>query len=525
MFHLRSIRRKLCVGLLIVFSMLVLLTYGGIDGLVSYGRVVKHLDYSINSAPRRAELLAAIDLLFDPLLLVAPENSPAKMREFAKFQQHYFEKSLGETEELFEDFKVRLEEMPPTEFVRGTRTIVHDFIAQAESHDLRQVRKAQKSLADPAKNEQVRQAILRKVATLHTRAKAMPDPSLALAPQLDEARRVYQSRLMLVSISSGIGLILFGVMVYWGYCWIFVPIRIFHKGAKRVENGDFDYRISLKTNGEIAELVDVFNRVTAQFNDINRDLDRKVEEKTKELVLSERLASVGCLATGVAHEINNPLSAISMAAESLEYRAVMLLENCDADDAEVIPKYLQMIQNESVRCRGITERLLDFARGQDGERIHSNLNSIVSDVILMVENLSKFRDRTIIFNEQTPEYADVCPSEIKQVVLNLVTNALESMETGGKLEIEFQGQPNRVDMIFRDNGCGMTPDVIEQLFDPFFTRRRSGKGTGLGLSITHRIVEDHEGSIQAASEGAGKGSTFRVRLPRKSSHDKLSSAA
>lgn len=516
MFHFRSIRRKLCGGLLVVFSMLVLLTYGGIDGLISYGRVVKDLDYSINRAPRKAELLAAIDLLFDPLLLVAPKRESAKYAEFAKFQQHYFQKNLNESSELLEDFKARLEEMPPTDFVRGTRHIVHEFIAQAEVEDLAQIRVLQKGLIDPEKNDLIRQKILRNVAQLHTRAKAMPDPSLALAPQLSEAKRVYQSRLMLVGISSGAALIMFCVMTYYGYCWIFVPIRIFHKGAKRIENGDLNYRISLNTNGEIAELVDVFNRVTAQFNEINRNLDRKVNEKTKELVRSERLAGVGFLATGIAHEINNPLSAISMAAESLEYRAMVLLENCQDDDSEVITKYLQMIQNESVRCRGITERLLDFARGQDGERIQTNLATIVQDVILMVENLSKFRDRSIVFENDTAEFAQVCPAEIKQVVLNLVANALESMDTGGKLEIELHGQPDRVDMLFRDNGCGMSQEVIDHLFDPFFTRRRSGKGTGLGLSITHRIVEDHGGSIDVASEGEGQGSTFRVRLPRKS---------
>src|SRR5439155_20759595 len=103
--------------------------------------------------------------------------------------------------------------------------------------------------------------------------------------------------------------------------------------------------------------------------------------------------------------------------------------------------------------------------------------------------------------------------EIKQVFLNLVVNALDSMEEGGRLTIAPRRRAGMAELVFQDTGCGMTPEVLENLFEPFFTRSRTGKGTGLGLSISHRIITQHGGEIEASSDGPGKGSTFVVRLP------------
>jgi signal transduction histidine kinase len=109
--------------------------------------------------------------------------------------------------------------------------------------------------------------------------------------------------------------------------------------------------------------------------------------------------------------------------------------------------------------------------------------------------------------------AHIDGQEIKQVVLNLVVNALDCMDTGGTLRIELRTREEMAELVFIDDGCGMTPEVLENIFEPFFTRRKVGKGTGLGLSITHRIVSQHHGEISATSEGEGLGATFTVRLP------------
>jgi signal transduction histidine kinase len=172
-----------------------------------------------------------------------------------------------------------------------------------------------------------------------------------------------------------------------------------------------------------------------------------------------------------------------------------------------------MIQTESQRCRQITEKLLDFARGREGERNLYDITAIVREVVAMTRHLGKFRDRTIEVNRESPCYAWVNGPEIKQVVLNLVANALESTDGGGRLQVQIDERPDQVELTFTDNGSGMTPEVIEHLFEPFFTTKEVGKGTGLGLSISQRIVRDHDGSLEAESDGPGRGSTFRLRLP------------
>jgi signal transduction histidine kinase len=231
------------------------------------------------------------------------------------------------------------------------------------------------------------------------------------------------------------------------------------------------------------------------------------------------LASVGFLAAGVAHEINNPLASISLGAEALERRLKGLLppSGIDADQAW---RLLTMIQSEAFRCKGITEKLLDFSRLRDQERQTCSLSSLVADVIDMVQHMGRYREKQIVLASASDVLAQVNPQEIKQVILNLVVNALDSMDPGGMLQIDVSEESAHAIMQFSDDGCGMTPDVLRNVFEPFFTRCRTGKGTGLGLSISHRIISDHHGHIEAASDGPGKGSRFTVRLPLACPQDK-----
>lgn len=190
-------------------------------------------------------------------------------------------------------------------------------------------------------------------------------------------------------------------------------------------------------------------------------------------------------------------------------------------DREVFVKYLGMIQTEAFRCQEITERLLSFARGQEVSRSETDLTYLTREVVSMVSHMSKFRDRTILVLTNEPVLAEVNANEMKQVVLNMISNALEAMDSGGKLEVELLQKKSHAYLIFRDDGCGMTQEVQDHLFDPFFTNRKGGGGTGLGLSISHRIIEDHNGSIEVQSDGLGQGSTFRVRIPRKVQQNSL----
>src|ERR1019366_2980441 len=157
--------------------------------------------------------------------------------------------------------------------------------------------------------------------------------------------------------------------------------------------------------------------------------------------------------------------------------------------------------------------LLAFSRGGERTREPANLVEVIQGVLDMVQHLQNCKGKRIEFRSIAPLQAWVNAQEIKQVFLNLVVNALESMEEGGALVISHQVHDGQIELTFKDTGCGMTPEVLENIFEPFYTRSRTGKGTGLGLSISHRIITQHGGDIEATSDGVGKGSTFIVRLP------------
>jgi len=177
-------------------------------------------------------------------------------------------------------------------------------------------------------------------------------------------------------------------------------------------------------------------------------------------------------------------------------------------------KYLQMIQAEAFRCKEITEKLLDFSRVGPAKRQTTVLSDVVAGVIEMVSHIGKYQQKTIEFRSADGILASVNSQELKQVVLNLLTNALDCVEEDtGVVRVDLTRRDGWAELTFTDNGCGMTEDVLEHLFEPFFTRRTVGQGTGLGLSITHRIVSDHGGEIDAHSQGPGRGATLRVRLP------------
>jgi two-component system NtrC family sensor kinase len=130
-----------------------------------------------------------------------------------------------------------------------------------------------------------------------------------------------------------------------------------------------------------------------------------------------------------------------------------------------------------------------------------------------VKHIGRYKAKTIDFQSTESIYGSVNAQELKQVVLNLLTNALDSLDPGGLVTLSLRSNSRRATLTVQDDGCGMTDEVREHLFEPFFTRRRDGQGTGLGMSITYRIVNDHGGEIQAYSEGSGKGSTITVSLP------------
>lgn len=326
--------------------------------------------------------------------------------------------------------------------------------------------------------------------------------------------------------SLGGSILMFLLLCVLFHSLVVKPFRTLIGGSRLVAAGEFDHRIDLGTGDELSELADVVNQMTQRFQSTcvilekeRADLDRQVRERTREVIQREHLAGVGFLAAGVAHEINNPLASIAWSAEALESRMHEAIHGAGdyrpiaADQAKVLGENLRRIQDEAYRCKGITQRLLDFSRMGNVEKSRVDICELVREVVAMVGTLGQYRCKTLRADCPHTVSAMVNGQQIRQVMLNLITNALESVDPDGAVDVRLCQEADRVVVTVRDNGCGMTDEVLEHLFEPFFTRRRDGKGTGLGLSITHRIVTQHGGKLTAHSEGPGKGSLLRLELP------------
>ncbi len=316
--------------------------------------------------------------------------------------------------------------------------------------------------------------------------------------------------LALVSCAMIVATVFVNIALYRS---VVVPIRRLRDTVRTLASGRFDKRLPLTHDDEFGQLTRDFNQMAVELDDLYRDLELRVREKSRELVRSERLAGVGYLAAGVAHEINNPLNIISGHAELTLRR---MRKWTHEPDQENIGQALRIIRDESFRCKGIIEKLLSLSSGGDAERECVPLDQIVDDVATMLRSLKQYRGRKVTVR-CTPG-SDVLgnETELRQVVLNLTINALEAVEPDvGEVQLEGRRHNGTIELVVSDNGYGMTDETREHVFDPFYTQRTASKrrGLGLGLSITHAIVESHGGRITAQSDGPNCGSRFTVKLP------------
>jgi PAS domain S-box-containing protein len=240
------------------------------------------------------------------------------------------------------------------------------------------------------------------------------------------------------------------------------------------------------------------------------------EKRLQELQLmqAEKLSSIGVLAAGVAHEINNPLSSVAGYAEALLRRFSEEHSLCEDSRLDDFPKYLQVIVRESYRCKGIIDSLLSFSRKSDGSVSSVNINDVLNEVLELVRYKSRYEKVEIKTNLQN-DLPDIVgdPSGLRQVCMNLLMNAHQAIQGTGIVEISTR--TNKQSMVLfeiRDSGCGISKDVIDQIWDPFYTTKEVGKGLGLGLAVTYNIIKRLGGDICVESQ-VGKGSKFTVRMP------------
>jgi two-component system NtrC family sensor kinase len=297
-----------------------------------------------------------------------------------------------------------------------------------------------------------------------------------------------------------------------------LPLRKLEETSQRISDGEYKHVFTVKGPREIEHLARSLDKMAKQLEQEKRELEewgttleKKVSERAEEmkkinaqLFRSEKLASLGKLAAGVAHEINNPLTGILT-------NSSLLLEDMEKDDPN--REDVEVMVKETIRCREIVKRLLDFARQTRPQKRMASINALVDNIILLVRNQTSFRN-ILIEKDLAADIPDtlVDPDQIQQVFVNIILNAAEAMTKGGTLTIRSMRSRDGESIIITlaDTGHGISEEVRERIFDPFYTTKEHG--TGLGLSISYGIIEQHGGSISVDSV-MGKGSTFTISLP------------
>jgi two-component system, NtrC family, sensor kinase len=530
------IRHKLMLALATAVAILATLLAGTVKGLWSYHLTTKSIESKLQELDKAENLKTAVEQLLLPGGIEAsgPDVCEDKIRKL--------EGPIAEVHTALERFKIQFNSTVDrhlTPLGDGAHILGQVEALNGKLESFRQLIRPPDGGPSATNSSELSEL---RLEPLRTQArKLMGDAGDLrqavrdeLAFLLNRSRRNYQVSVCILIIPTVLGLVLMLSALRFFYAWIFNPVRDLQEGVRHVARGDFDQRIEVHSGDEMEELASAFNDMACRLRDLYRDMAHQINERSRQLVRSERLASVGFLAAGVAHEINNPLASIAFCSEALEARLGEILDALDrsgrgAKELDVFAKYLKMIQEEAFRCKNITERLLEFSRPGERKRERTDLAHLIQSVLDVTQHLQNSKGKEILF-QATPSplpplppgergrgegavFAWINAEEIKSVVLNLVVNALDSMDEGGRLAIVLGSRDGMAEIGFRDTGCGMTAEVLENIFEPFFTRNRSGKGTGLGLTITHRIISQHGGEIEAASPGPGQGSTFRVRLP------------
>jgi len=336
-------------------------------------------------------------------------------------------------------------------------------------------------------------------------------------PYIDIANRVMLTFTLLASLC----VVFLLIILYFSTTSIIKPLQRLVLATQAIARGDLDHRVEIHSSDELGVLAASFNQMTEKLKAANTELlewgktlEKKVQERTRELmemqahlIQSEKLASLGKLAAGIAHEINNPLGGILIYSH-------LLLEDAKKDSPQA--ENLRKIVKETTRCKDIVKGLLEFARPKEPEMAPANINDIIDKALGIFERQALFQNIRIEKNYAELPRIVVDAGQLQQVFANIIVNAAEAMEGNGVLAIrtslDAKNDCLRID--FADTGHGIREEDLPRLFEPFFTTKEVGKGTGLGLAISYSIVQKHQGSIEVQSE-LGKGSVFTVVLPLK----------
>lgn len=310
-----------------------------------------------------------------------------------------------------------------------------------------------------------------------------------------------------------------GSAIFIAIRFVIRPLDGFLAAIRRIGAGQIQERVAVYSGDEVGELATEFNRMADQLESSHATLEERVKERTQaleqsqtQLVQASKLAALGELVGGIAHEVNTPIGIIIMRLASLRPDAK---ESGLSDD---LLEDLEVIQRQANKVAQITSGLLAFARQTPFSPKEMQLNQVVNNAVGLVENV--MRNKGIMYLTQlAPDLPMVSldATRIEQVLLNLFNNAMDAMPAGGELTVSteaFDGDDGGawVRMCVKDTGEGIREEHLDRLFDPFFTTKEVGKGTGLGLSISYGLIQEHGGTLSVESE-LQKGTEFRIELP------------
>jgi two-component system NtrC family sensor kinase len=354
--------------------------------------------------------------------------------------------------------------------------------------------------------------------------KWIPTLQCYLIAEQDAKEAFYQTHRLIkrASIIFAVSALLIFALSYLAIKTVTHPIRVLSEAVTALARGDFSKPLVTHREDEIGRLFTGFNTTAGQLKKAYSELEGKVKASDKELemayqilrqrqeqlVRSEKMAALGQLSAGIAHEIRNPLTSIKIFIQSLE-KEIDLDEN-RSEDFRIIKKEIDRI-NENI------SRFLNFARPEEPQFQPVNIHALLVDTLnLLAAKIKSSSIRLNTFLQEGLALVEGDPKQLGQVFLNLILNAIEAMPEGGDLTISLTGEvdpdsrEDALQVVFQDSGCGISENDRPYLFDPFFTTKE--KGTGLGLSIVYSIVQKHNGQIEVKSE-PGKGSSFVVSLP------------
>lgn len=306
------------------------------------------------------------------------------------------------------------------------------------------------------------------------------------------------------------GITIAGVAIAIVLGWLFTgrvmrPVTNLIQASAEIAKGNFSPEIGAISKDDIGLLQKEFFIMTQALKE--REKRQKVESEIQ-LIQSENQASVGKLAAGVAHEINNPLTAV------LTFTHLILRRD---DLADEVRSDLETVASQTERVRKIVKSLLDFSRQTAIAPEPTDINRLIEDSVGLMRNQALLKDVDLFFlGEKELPLLTLDSNQCQSVLINLIINALDASSSGGKIEILTQktdtGKDSGVKITISDTGSGISPDHMDKLFDPFFTTKEVGKGTGLGLAVSAGIIERHSGTIKVRSQ-QGTGTTFTIWLP------------